>query len=112
MKISCLGKSLSIILLIALVFSLCSCGNDTEKYVGIYVSTKADTLILDEDGTCIYTEADRNKSKTGNWILEDGKITVKNVFRYDIYAKIINDSTSLLFQADNSKWNDELFVKS
>lgn len=69
-------------------------------------------LILKEDGTCRYKDGNSDDTEDGTWSIEDDKLIVYDCMDYDIYADIENDSESLLFEADSSFWNDELFIKS
>lgn len=99
------------VLALCLVFSLCACGKKDE-YVGTWLGSQGTILVLNKDKSCYYKEVDEQEMTVGLWELEDGQITVEECVDYEIYAECEEDAESLLFQADSSRWNDELFVKS
>lgn len=114
MKKSTLKHLLSLTLVVCLLFSLTACGSSKKSYAGTYLGQQGSTIILNRDGTCTYTEEDWKNAEDGTWSVKDKVLTISNISRlsYDIYASVENSSTSLLFKADSSHWNDELFVKS
>lgn len=99
------------ILTLCLTVSLCACGKK-EKYEGTWIGSQGTILVLNEDGSSYYKEADEQEMSVGTWELEDEQIIVEECVAYEIYAECGEDAGSLLFQADSSSWRDELFVKS
>ena len=99
------------VLILCLAFSLCACGKK-DKYVGTWIGTQGTILVLNKDGSSYYKELDEQETSVGTWELEDEQIIVEECMDYEIYANCGKDAESLLFQADSSRWNDELFVKS
>lgn len=106
--------TLALVMALTCVLLLSACSSKESKYEGTYVGSKSATLILRSGGKCSYVQTNWSKAEDGTWSIEDDVLTVSGVERlgYDIYAKLEGDSTALLFEADSSRWNDELFVKS
>lgn len=116
MKIKRTHRILITVLVLALLCTLVlsACSSKESKYEGTYVGSKSATLILRSGGKCSYVQTNWSKAEDGTWSIEDDVLTVSGVERlgYDIYARLEGDSAALLFEADSSRWNDELFVKS
>lgn len=98
-------------LLLAAVMMLAGCSKEKD-YLGTYVSAKGTTLVLKEDGKCKYTQLSWDESKEGTWKIEDDKIIVSGVLDYEIYAELGESTTSLLFESDSTRWNDETLIKT
>ncbi|WIE81436.1 hypothetical protein [Curtobacterium sp. MCSS17_016] len=104
---------------VALLLTLTGCSSSADKYAGTYKGSSGDTtLLLSSDGTAAYTQSHPGTQRsddvaTTTWEEKDGVITVKenDVLDYDIKAKVDPQSTSLLFQSEDSGWNDEIYTK-
>lgn len=100
-----------------MIFIFGACGGKTKSYIGTWIGQQESVLILKDDGTCKYKDGGDDETEDGIWEIQDKQIIVKNcVYHdgqpYDIYADIDDSDESLLFESDNSHWNDELFIKS
>lgn len=104
---------------VVLLLTLTGCSSAADKYAGTYKgSSGRTTLLLSSDGTAAYTQSHPGTYRsddvaTTTWEEKDGVITVKenDVLDYDITAKVDPNSTSLLFQAPGTRWNDEIYTK-
>ena len=65
-------KVLSLLLVLALTFTICACSNE-DKLVGTWKCNDADiTITFNEDGTAIYNE--EGDKEIVEWLLVDGVI--------------------------------------
>lgn len=106
-------------LLLALSFLLSGCKSGeksdedyTEIYAGTYVGEYGSTIILKKDGTCKYKDSFTVNVVEGKWSVKNKKITASGFLNYSIYAEITDSETTLLFEAFDRDWRDELFTKS
>lgn len=107
-------KILTLTLVMNMMLWLCACGSPKmEDYVGTYMGdTGISALILNEDGTAVYSEDDSTGTGMGAWKIEDNKIYVSVTnLPYDIYAEITDDGEFLFTTDEGNKWTDEVFTK-
>ena len=110
-KITALILVAVIIVSIAGIFA--GCGSKMKSFEGTYIGNSGSVMILYKDGTGQYQDGKSSSIEPAAWRIEDGKIIVyAEDLGYEIYADISTSTTSLLFQSDKSRWNDELFVKT
>lgn len=107
-------RILSLVLAMALICAMClsGCGGKEKTYEGMYTGSAGSVLELRTDGVCFYTDNGWNAAKEGTWAIENDVLTVSGVLKYDIYARLSDaNDASLLFEADTSRWNAEVFTK-
>lgn len=100
------------IIIICLSILLCACGKKEKSFEGTWRGQRGGVLILKKDGICKYTQDDWTETLDGVWYIEKDKLIVEGAYEFDIYAELEGASEALLFQADESFWNDELYIKS
>lgn len=105
-------KVIGMILIVCMIFTLGACGSQTKKYLGTWVGQAGGVLILNKDKTCKYQDGGDDDIETGTWRIEDGVLIVTGCLKYDIYAELGQSESSLLFEADSSRWKAELFIKN
>ena len=102
-----------ILALVLIVLTLCACtGSKMRSLQGSYVGSSGSLMILYKDGTGQYQDNGSSHAEPATWRIEgDTVIVYAEDLGYEIYADISSGSSSLLFQSDRSRWNDELFQK-
>lgn len=98
------------VLFCGLIFTMSGC-SAVKKFSGTYLGNENTLLYLQNDGTCMYKQDDWDEAKSGTWTIKDKVLTVSGIFSYDIYASATSPDNPLLFQADSSHWNDEVFTR-
>ncbi len=114
-------KSISVkaaALVLALIFStimLCSgCGKQDpmETYSGTWVGSAGTTFLLRSNGTVRATQPKWKSAASGTWSIDGDRLNIEGVYKYPIYASIADSKDTLIFEANNSKWNVETFTRS
>ncbi len=106
----------TVLCMVMVAVQLVGCGKvSSEDFEGTYVGTKGSKLLLNSDGTAVYSEDDRTGTGVGTWIYEDGHLSIHvSNLEYEVYADIDKDATevsSLTLDADSSRWHAEEFSK-
>lgn len=99
-----------------LILGLAGCGEAEDDYEGTYRGSSGNSLlILEPEGRAAYTQERSTggpSADSGTWHIEDDMliVDVENL-RDEIYADIADSPENLLFESENSLWNDEIFSK-
>ncbi len=101
---------LCLLLAITYLLALTGC---SKSYAGVYETTSSGcTLVINEDGTCMYSETDYTGSGTGVWWVEDDILYFEtDNLGYTVYADLSDYPNGLLLLADSSYWHPEFFKK-
>lgn len=105
-------KLVSVIIAIFIFFAFSGCSSN-DNLVGSYITNQGTTLTIEKDGKGYYGESDEDGSGTAEWWIEGDTLYVTSeVLGYEIYADISGDTSSLYFEAKDSRWSPEVFLKT
>lgn len=96
-------KTISIVLIFTMIFSMSACGNAKNKLVGNWVFVQGEDDFLEE--SCVF-RSDGSGSCDGfsiNWYIDDDVLTISHIFGSDSFKFRINKDMLYLVEIDGDE---------